>query len=573
MTWTQATDQKIDLLIPERAYALSINDNGDVVGTNFRAFYKPNDGPPTMLPEIPGALNSAAWGINNDGVIVGENQLNAGTYFPIRAVRWPSSEVAPSDLGTLGGPNSHAYGLNQAGDVVGSAEVAGGSRHAFVWTPLSGMIDLTTWPNPCTGQSEARSVNDLGVIVGTCNSLPVYWTAAQGMRPLVVPPGITSASPMAINNRNQVVGNYHGFGGALWTITLPNSPPAVTSLSLPTGALTLGSAASVTATFSDPDAADTHTAAFSWGDGQTTTVAASPDGTSGSASASHVYADAGTYIVSVEVSDNRGASAVRSSAALGESIIVLAPGETRPGTSVAITPVDPATGTTPVTLTFASVVASGTTTVATSSTGAPPPLSFKLGTPPVYYELQTTATFSGSITICFAYSPSAFRNAGNLKLFHGGAQGAWTDVTTSNDVETGRICGSVTSLSPFVLAELRYDFAGFFQPVDNPGDAGVVNTLRAGAAVPVKFSLGGNLGLNVLGAGSPSSSSYTCGNATEDAVEETIPASANSFTYDAVARQYVFTWKTEKLWAGTCRRLTLTLKDGTSYHALFRLTR
>ena len=44
-------------------------------------------------------------------------------------------------------------------------------------------------------------------------------------------------------------------------------------------------------------------------------------------------------------------------------------------------------------------------------------------------------------------------------------------------------------------------------------------------------------------------------------------------TYDATAGQYVYVWKTDKAWAGTCRKLTVNLKDGTSKQALFKLTR
>ena len=250
------------------------------------------------------------------------------------------------------------------------------------------------------------------------------------------------------------------------------------------------------------------------------------------------------------------------------------PGSTTVGTDVTVSPVDPSTGSSPVTLSFASVTAPGTTTVTSSSTGAPPPLAFKMGTPPVYYELETSASYSGAIIVCFDYMPTSFRKASNLRLFHGGASGGWTDITTSNDASGGKICGSVTSLSPFALAELSYDFTGFFQPVDNPGPtSSVVNTLKAGVDVTIKLYLGGYLGTNVLAAGSPASSAYACSSGTEDAVEETVNAGGSSFTYDSTAGQYVYVWKTDKSWAGTCRKLTVTLKDGTSRQALFKLTK
>jgi hypothetical protein len=36
---------------------------------------------------------------------------------------------------------------------------------------------------------------------------------------------------------------------------------------------------------------------------------------------------------------------------------------------------------------------------------------------------------------------------------------------------------------------------------------------------------------------------------------------------------YSYIWKTDKGWAGTCRKLTVTLIDNTSHSALFKLTR
>ena len=251
-------------------------------------------------------------------------------------------------------------------------------------------------------------------------------------------------------------------------------------------------------------------------------------------------------------------------------------GGTATGTDVAAAPVDaaPVPGAGSATLVFDNVTTAGTTTVSSSSTGAPPPLGFKVGNPPVYYELQTTATFSGAIAVCFTYDPAAYQNPANLRLFHDDG-GGWADVTTSNDPVAGKICGSVTSLSPFVAAELRYDFTGFFAPVANPGTGTtpVVNTVKAGAAVPVKFALGGDLGLGVLAEGSPASVAYACGEEAEAAVEQTVAASASGLTYDATAGQYIYTWKTDKAWAGTCRKLTVTLKDGTAHDALFKLTR
>jgi hypothetical protein len=113
-----------------------------------------------------------------------------------------------------------------------------------------------------------------------------------------------------------------------------------------------------------------------------------------------------------------------------------------------------------------------------------------------------------------------------------------------------------------------YNFAGFFAPVANPPTFNVVN---AGRAIPVKFSLSGNKGLNVFAAGSPSSGPVAC-NSSADASDltETVTAGSSSLSYDPSADQYVYVWKTDSSWAGTCRQLVVQLNDGSTHTAYFR---
>jgi hypothetical protein len=114
-----------------------------------------------------------------------------------------------------------------------------------------------------------------------------------------------------------------------------------------------------------------------------------------------------------------------------------------------------------------------------------------------------------------------------------------------------------------------FSFTGFFQPVDN---LPTLNTLKSGQAVPVKFSLGGNFGLNVLAAGYPKSAPITCSStALLDGVEETVTAGASSLSYDPVTGWYNYVWKTDKTWAvGTCRQLIVKFTDGTTAYANFK---
>jgi hypothetical protein len=109
-----------------------------------------------------------------------------------------------------------------------------------------------------------------------------------------------------------------------------------------------------------------------------------------------------------------------------------------------------------------------------------------------------------------------------------------------------------------------YRFAGFYQPVDN----GDWNSAKAGSTIPVKFSLGGDQGLNIFKSGFPKATPITCPGGSEpvDPIEQTITANASGLTYDASTDQYVYAWKTTKnSWAGKCYRLELGLNDDTSH--------
>ena len=115
---------------------------------------------------------------------------------------------------------------------------------------------------------------------------------------------------------------------------------------------------------------------------------------------------------------------------------------------------------------------------------------------------------------------------------------------------------------------LPYNFTGFFAPIDNQP---VFNEMKAGQAAPVKFSLGGNQGLNIFAANSPSSVQISCaGGDPIAAVEETETAGQSSLSYDPTTDRYKYTWKTENSWKNTCRQLNVTLRDGTVHTAKFK---
>jgi hypothetical protein len=136
---------------------------------------------------------------------------------------------------------------------------------------------------------------------------------------------------------------------------------------------------------------------------------------------------------------------------------------------------------------------------------------------------------------------------------------------------TGTFDGKTASASLTATGVTGYTFTGFFTPVDN---APVLNVVKAGSAVAVKFSLNGNQGLNILASGYPASQPIVCdASLPSDTIEQTVSAGSSSLTFDASANQYVYVWKTDKAWANSCRLLNVTLNDGTSHLAFFQFSK
>jgi len=246
-------------------------------------------------------------------------------------------------------------------------------------------------------------------------------------------------------------------------------------------------------------------------------------------------------------------------------------GSTEPGTAVPVTPLDQF-GTTPVSFSFDQVTAGGTTTVTTSTSG-PASTAFTLlgGANSVYYELSTTATFNGNVTVCLTYDPAgltvAQQNA--IALFHF-TGGAWGNITTARS--PGQVCGVTNSFSPFALGipTLRYAFEGFLSPVSKTQ----LNQQFAGTIVPIRFRLGGDQGLNVIASGSPTTGVTACTvGATPTASQPAVSAVSPQLTYVRATGTYWYFWKTDKSWAGSCRQFSLTLADGSVHTATFKFTK
>jgi len=158
--------------------------------------------------------NSYAYGINTEGIVVGNSDSPDGT---THAVAWTlkprvivdlgtlggsyaqanaindaspflavgfstlvgdaqtdafveTQGVGPQDIGTLGGSYAQANGVNDSGVVVGSSNITGDTDvHAFVWTQSGGMVDLNSLlpgGSPFIELSSANGIAADGTIVG-----------------------------------------------------------------------------------------------------------------------------------------------------------------------------------------------------------------------------------------------------------------------------------------------------------------------------------------------------------------------------------------------------------------------
>lgn len=172
-----------------------INDAGSVVGFSYNAanfqhafLWTQSAGMQDLTPTLTSLGGAAAEAINSAGEVV-------GYYFPNGTnVTLGFTWTRAGGLQNLGSAGTIAYAINNAGTVVGKTPVANGSKHAFSWTPSTGIKDLGTVGG---SSSSALGVNNRGWIVG--NSLSsgngllhgFLWTPTAGMQDFTVVAGLS----------------------------------------------------------------------------------------------------------------------------------------------------------------------------------------------------------------------------------------------------------------------------------------------------------------------------------------------------------------------------------------------
>jgi large repetitive protein len=182
-------------------------------------------------------------------------------------------------------------------------------------------------------------------------------------------------------------------------------------------------------------------------------------------------------------------------------------------------------------------------------------------------DVTATATGNSSAVVTYTNPTASDIVDGTVGVTCAPASGSTFGIGPTTVTCTAQDAAGNTATSTF-RAIVSYAFNGFYSPIDN---LPMVNTVVAGQAIPVKFSLGGYQGMAIFAAGYPKSIVMSCGGAAQDAVEETLTAGSSTLQYDAGTGRYHYVWKTEKAWSGTCRQLQIRFADGTTQVANFYL--
>jgi probable HAF family extracellular repeat protein len=318
--WSDAGGVRdLGALGPGATVGEAINDAGMVAGTSLttdgrdHAFAWTTAGGMVDLG-AKGGSSSSAHLINNAGQVAGSLQVAGNIAYHGFVWNQASGMV---DIGTLGGDYSTVSAMNQAGQVAGGSQLGcGDCFHAITWTAAGGLADLGVLGGI---YSDAFGINARGEVVGWADSASsnasflhaFVWTAANGMVDLNrripnAPAGLELTSALAISDDGAIVADSNAGMVLLMPGARGTDAPVVGPIQSD-GPVSAGTPVAFTASFSDRNSADRHSATWSWNDG-CGADAVSKVGGPGTVRANHTFCAPGEYWISFKVTDSSGRS-------------------------------------------------------------------------------------------------------------------------------------------------------------------------------------------------------------------------------------------------------------------------
>ena len=211
-----------------------------------------NDGIWELTILFPGPMDATCWQINNDGDIVGRNNVDGnvllrreGTLepFPITPISTVGNQQLLTDRDTNGHVtainsgkyytprkyetrtgletvlptfdnatfvDAYAYAINKSGEVVGRAD-----GYPAYWSPSGAISRIPGWAKSKTATGYALGINDSGeIVISSANQGPHLYSPASGLHPLsnaiinpeAIPAGYQVYHLRYINNFTEIAG-------------------------------------------------------------------------------------------------------------------------------------------------------------------------------------------------------------------------------------------------------------------------------------------------------------------------------------------------------------------------------
>jgi hypothetical protein len=218
---------------------LSEDGGGEVKAVRWTVTSAGASAPAQLDPLLAGSY-SAAYGIGDDGVVVGESAKGAA----VVAVAWPPGSATPLELSLAGlGPPAAAYAVSGS-RIVGEA-LAAGRQTAVLWSGAGadpvvlGTIGLDG--SAAYAISETGNVVGEGVVAGTGATRGVLWVVdGSGVPgpPIELPPlpGHVASVALGVSAGGEIAGESESASGethgVLWRLDGAGAPGAPVDLGI-----------------------------------------------------------------------------------------------------------------------------------------------------------------------------------------------------------------------------------------------------------------------------------------------------------------------------------------------------